>query len=247
MSRLMFNAVAAQAAQSGSGGLLWGAICTNRVPAVYRVTKTRWHMPRLSFDALAHSYTLDGQPVPNVTRILSTAGLVDLSRVPPQVLERKRQLGRAIHRACELHDLDLLDDASVSPEVRPYLDAWVEWKAMTHYEPLLSEYRVYSERYGYAGTFDRLGLIQGRQVLIDIKSSAVVGPAVGPQTAGYLRAAREMGIVGRAESVDRYAVLLNGKGTARMHKLDDEADERVFLAALQLSMWKKKHSGGESC
>jgi hypothetical protein len=196
---------------------------------------------RLTFSANTHTYVMNGEPVPSVTQILATTGLVDFSRIAPDVLERKRQIGIAVHGAAELHDLGMLDEASISNAVRPYLDAWIAWKAMTGFEPLLSEYPVYSERYRYAGTFDRLGVIGKRQALIDIKSSAMVGPAVGPQTAGYLRAAREMGLVGAREPVDRYAVLLNGKGTAKMHALTDEADERVFLAALQLSMWKKKH------
>lgn len=61
-----------------------------------------------------------GIPVLSTTQVFSTLGLNDFSRVPPDILEWKRNYGSALHRALELMlssslDWDSLDDALIAP------------------------------------------------------------------------------------------------------------------------------------
>ena len=60
------------------------------------------------FDEVAHAYFLDGKQLPSVTQLLKF--VVSFDFVPPDVLEAKRQLGVAVHKACELLDEDDLDE-----------------------------------------------------------------------------------------------------------------------------------------
>ena len=63
----------------------------------------------LTFDPEKHEYRINGVLVPSVSQIL--APLYDFSKIPRDVLERKRQIGTAIHKAIEL---DLLGDLDVA-------------------------------------------------------------------------------------------------------------------------------------
>jgi len=58
-----------------------------------------------TFDAATHTYTAGGVRVPSVTQVLKLLPLgPDFSRVDPDVLERKRQLGNLVHDACAILD-----------------------------------------------------------------------------------------------------------------------------------------------
>ena len=63
-------------------------------------------------------HTLGKQIIPSVTQIISP--LVDYSRVPPDALEKKRQLGLAFHKAIALYirdnlNWDSLDERLIKP------------------------------------------------------------------------------------------------------------------------------------
>jgi len=80
----------------------------------------------LTFDEPSHVYRWRGEVVPSVTQILSP--LVNYAMVPPEALERARLLGQAVHRMTELHDLDDLDEDSLTPEMLPYLAGWKKFR-----------------------------------------------------------------------------------------------------------------------
>lgn len=189
----------------------------------------------IDFDPETHTYTKDGLVVPNVTSILNP--LVDLSKVPKAILEYKRQLGQAVHIATELDDKGLLDEASVSKEILPYLMAWRKFIDDTRFEPIEIEHRIFSKRHWYAGTLDRVGYFDGLS-LIDIKTTVIMEPVAGPQTAAYSEAynyRRKNKIRGR------YAVQLDADGTYQLHEYTDKTDFSVFLSCLCLHNWRTKH------
>ena len=68
----------------------------------------------------------------------------------------------------------------------PFMEAYRTF--LRDMEPVWSrtEAVVHDPVYGYAGTLDRAGLVQGVPVVVDIKSGEVP-PSVGPQTAAYRR------------------------------------------------------------
>lgn len=189
----------------------------------------------LLFDQEAHAYTLDGRPVPSVTQVL--AQLEDYSGIPTQVLERKARLGTAVHKACELHLADELDEGSLHPDVAPYLDQFRSWLSASRFEPVLSERKVFSKRFQFAGTLDLFGTMQSRRVLIDIKTACNVMPTFGPQTAAYASALEECE---HLKTEDRFVLMLTPK-RFELVPMKNPADLNVFYAALTIQQWRLKH------
>jgi hypothetical protein len=66
-----------------------------------------------------------------------------------------------------------------------------EWLARNEIAPINLERRVYSYRYGYAGTCDFLGLVNGRLVVLDFKTGKSIYDDLWWQLAAYDLALRE--------------------------------------------------------
>jgi hypothetical protein len=180
----------------------------------------------LTFDPVAHEYRVGGVRVPGVTSVLWP--LVDFSRVPPDVLAAKADLGRRVHLAAQLHDEDDLDEASVEADVAPYLEAYRRFLAETRATVVENECRVFDPLYRYAGTLDRVMAIDGECWLVDLKTSIATPITTGPQTSAYLRALSNPAVTRRA------ALRLRPDGTYRLDALNDPNDWSVFLSCLTL-------------
>lgn len=191
---------------------------------------------RLAFDAETHTYTLDGQRLPSVTQVL--APLNDYSMVPPDVLEAAREFGRHVHEACDLHDRDELEWSSLDPALVPYVEGWRRFLAESGAIVVASEQPIYHAKLGYAGTPDRVLAWRKGFAIPDIKSTSVVVPTVGPQTAAYAKAYQAMH--GGREPA-RYCIQLRPDGTYKSFVRNDPADWSVFLSALNVYKWKEKH------
>lgn len=207
----------------------------------------------LEFDPNSHSFTLDGLPVPNVTRIL--APLYDFD--PAQgYLEDARQRGIAVHEATERHDrrvaaLNPTDDPwrpdglrgyITSATNEPYLAAWRKFLDDTGFEIHAIEEQVFSRRHRYAGILDRLGVLNGRRVVIDIKTTSAIKPLMGVQLAAYQAAVNE-GCPKADQYPYRFVCQLRSDGSYRLAEFKDRADFTVFLALLTLANWKERHHG----
>lgn len=193
----------------------------------------------LTFDPATHTYTLDGRVVPSVTQVLRALP-DDYAMVDPAVLERAAELGRAVHRIIELDILGGLVLEEVDFHLLPYLDQWREFLASSGFRPLLSESLVASRRYGYAGTLDLFGLLNGRKALLDNKRTAAVPRKAGPQTAGYRIALSETrpDLLAPDEPVDRFALHLT-PNRWQLVPFRAATDQRVFLSALTIYQWSK--------
>jgi len=185
----------------------------------------------LTFDPAAHAYRWNNALVPSVTQILRP--LYDFSGIHPAVLENKRQIGTAVHLACELIDQNRLDASSVAPELAGYLVAYREFLAAKKPEWALIESRVYHP-IGFAGTLDRAGDMDGPAIL-DVKTGPE-SPAIGVQLAAYLKAAN------LPPNTRRYALHLREDGTYRLVEHADRNDWPTFLSCLNLHNWKARHA-----
>lgn len=198
--------------------------------------------PELTFDEAAHRYAINGRPVPSVTQVIDW--MSDYGFVKDDVMEHARQLGDAVHSATELYDLDNLDDSSVDPLVRPYLNAWIRFREETGFVPDLIEQLIYSKSRMFAGKLDRTGILRGysiQPILLDIKSTATVMPTCGPQTAGYHQGLREMGYPPAVKGMQRYTIHLRDDGTYRLQPHKDPNDINIFLCSLSLHNWRNSH------
>lgn len=143
----------------------------------------------LIFDKDSHTFREPGtgKVVPSVTTILQDVGLIDTSWFTPE----SRQRGSYVHRATELYDAGSLDESTVDPIVRPYLDGWIAFcveviRQVGALVILAREEQVWHPAYGYAGIVD--ADIKGWG-LVDIKTGDPA-PWHPMQTAAYWRALR---------------------------------------------------------
>jgi len=196
----------------------------------------------LTFDAEKHEYTLDGRPVPGVTTILSKAFGDPWKLVPEASRQYALELGRAVHKWCELDDA-----GKITPENMPkgeqmcgYLNAWRKYKAENVAEIVAVEQPVYSVRYQYAGTFDLVAMMKdGKRGVIDRKTGLAFHPFYTLQTAAYQLAWEECNHPQKIHR--RQTVLLKADGTYKVEEHTDKTDRNNFLAALSVVGWKNKN------
>ena len=203
-------------------------------------------MEGLLFDPVAHRYTLDGRPVLGVTEALKVISAADYAAVDPEVLAAKALVGQAVHAMIELDCANDLDVDGLDDVLRPYYRCWRNFLVASGFVTVLSESKVASRRYGYAGQLDLFGHLNAIPSTIDAKCVTVVMPSTGPQTAAYTHALRETrpDLLPVGAPCRRYALQLrpfgpDGKPMACPWKLhpftSDAADLRLFLASLTVS------------
>lgn len=198
-------------------------------------------IPGLTLEESTHRYRYHGAPVSGVTEILQGAGIID----PTWYTEESRIRGQHVHQAAHYLDEDDLALESVRPEIRPYLDGYIAFRRASGFIPLLLEQRVIHSL-GFAGTLDRVGLLNNRLVLADIKSGGVPKWA-RIQTGGYDLALEEMiraGLIKLAGFPEaHFAIQLPGDGTYRLQPLDRIAGRAEFLEALEKFNRKEAEHG----
>jgi hypothetical protein len=204
-------------------------------------------MSALQFDPIAHKYSLNGKVLPSVTQI--TGSLVDYSMVPSQILERKKQIGVATHLACEYHDKDGVDEGSIQETIYGFFSAYKRFGEENPYEVLLNEGQFASERYGFAGTPDRvLRMLESRKnswaagdvINWDLKTVAQLHPATALQTAGYKLLLPDLGVP--RSQIKRGAIQLKPDGSYHLELYSKASDEPTFLACLIRHNWKVENN-----
>lgn len=127
----------------------------------------------IHFDEATHTYSIDGKKLPSVTEICGL--LNNWGDLNPAILMQAARRGTVVHEYCELVDYGVDEDGiECEPELAGYVIAYMRF--LRDYRPLweMVEQKVYSEQFGFAGTLDRFGTIDGKPVLLDIKTSSSV-------------------------------------------------------------------------
>jgi len=193
--------------------------------------------PRLVLDVAQHRYSLNGRDLISVTTALTEAGMVDGKHFN----EEARLRGQYVHQCIALFAEDALDDESVDPIVRPYFNGFRAFMRDTGVTLEVVERLVCDPALGYAGTLDAIGIWPktGKRALFDWKSG-FFPPMAGPQTAGYLRCARDWYPAGTR--IARAGLHLRGDGTYRLMDFNDiYQDENDFLSALRVALFRRRH------
>lgn len=193
-------------------------------------------MSVLTFNEELHEYRLDGRRLPSVTEILRPL-YGDLRFVREDVLEYKRALGVAVHKAVELHVKGGLIYSSLEGPVADYFAQYLEWEVESGFQPIGSEVRVHSAL-GYAGTVDLVGLINGKLYVPDLKCTAALSPAVALQVSAYRKAYAETMQVDERQ-ISRAALRLTAnKYHFHPYKpTNDASDFGAFLGLLKIAQW----------
>ncbi len=189
----------------------------------------------LEFEESTHTYRANGVLVPSVTTCLSK--LHDFGLVSKDILEAACQRGSYVHTLTEYHDQNDLDSESIGIYAG-YLDAWIQFcdDHKAKWEGI--EVRGYSERYGYAGTWDRNGLLNGSKFIVDVKTSIAPHPVWGLQTSAYRQLKAETDpswMLAR-----RATVQLRPDGTYKFIEWTDPTDWTTFLSLINLINWSQK-------
>lgn len=112
-----------------------------------------------------HVYRIDGRIVPSVTQVIKggartyyTAG--------------SAERGHRVHAATVMYDAGDTDVESYPEYLKGYVKAWAEFRKDSGFTPTLVECMGagVEEEGHFAGTIDRIGVINGRWVTLDIKS-----------------------------------------------------------------------------
>ena len=180
----------------------------------------------VEFDPELHRYTVEGVVLPSVTTILK---LVYPIRGAMQAAAR----GTEVHRLTECYDLG--QTSETTPELVPYVYAYVKFRRDYGFEPLLIEQRVYHPVQLYAGTLDRIGEINGHMAVLDLKTSQALRPMTGLQLAAYKEAWNHHQPDIRVSH--RYALRLTADGDYELKEYADRRDYERFQACQLLTEW----------
>jgi len=166
---------------------------------------------------------------PRVTEILKACGLIEPSRYAAGSAER----GTAVHLACQYLDEGDLDEESLPPEIRGYLDAYKAFLTDGQWKWIAIEKRIESAAWRYCGTVDRIGA----DFVLDIKSGQAE-PWHAIQLAAYAMLVRDSG------PLMRYALYLESDGRYSLRSFglaDFPRDWAIFWSCLNLYNWKVLH------
>jgi len=123
-------------------------------------------------------------------------------------------------------------------ELKPYIDAFYNWKEEVQPKGMIPEIFVYSNKYGYAGTADLICAIDNEMWLVDFKTSKAIYDEYGLQVRAYGYAFEEM-----TGTKVRTGVLQLGLPTKKGWKFREKKEPlNVFLAHKKIFDWElKKH------
>ena len=190
-----------------------------------------------TFDPATHTYAIDGRPIPSVTQVLACAGLsADFHFLDRAVLDHKRQIGTALHKALHYYLENDLDEASLDPEVRGRFGAFEQFCKDTGFKAREAETTIWAMLSGmpYAGTLDVLGVMRSQPYLIDFKcSDGQPHYSWAVQTAAYAH-----GISPPLHPPFRWlraSLQLFADGSYKFHEWKDRGDLDEFCWALALT------------
>jgi hypothetical protein len=129
----------------------------------------------LRFDEEPHRYTLMpvGRELPSVTRRMAENRLgFNPEGIPEAILERASARGSYVHAGSCLIDQGDLDDERVPAEYAGYFAGYRKAIAETRFDPRVSEIRLYSKQWSYAGSPDKVGMRGRWRIGWEIKTGA---------------------------------------------------------------------------
>ena len=189
---------------------------------------------RVQFDEATHTYTLDGVELPSVTHIIRYLAVDKANNADPNMALIARERGSAVHEATVMYDYsgEIPDDFPA--EYAPYLEAYVQF--CRDYRPKweLIEHPMADKEFGFAGTLDRFGLINGEYAILDIKTSYKIDiPSLSAQLSAYqqlLSADKKpeeyIKILGNG--INRFGLQLMRDGKYRLYKCPMYIGDNLF-------------------
>ena len=191
-------------------------------------------MAQLLFFDEGHKYTIDGEELPSVselTRFISREIYGDVGQFN---LDRAADRGTAVHKATEL--LDKYGTAEIDEDIAPYLQAYIAFRKEHKCEWQKIEYATHHPENLYAGTLDRVGTVDGKLVVLDIKTSSTIQK---PLYTAQLNLYRKM----LPDPIDQLVILhLKKDGTYKLIDIPIEDALADACITMHEALKKKKRS-----
>lgn len=198
-------------------------------------------MSRLEFEERTHTYKLDGVEVPSVTKVITPCTcMIDKSR--PWLAQTAAQRGTAVHEATMA--LDYGEEFEISAEYAGYITAYSRFLKDYAPEWAAIEFSGYSRGtaatvYGnkvvgttFAGTIDRIGRIDGKPCILDIKTGQLHTAAITAQLTAYAHIASWKFDDFCPYDYDLYGLKLSKDGTYTLKKYD--IDNELLEACIKV-------------
>ena len=191
-------------------------------------------MAQLLFFDECHKYTLDGEELPSVSQLTRFISREIYGDVGQFNLDRAAERGTAVHKATEL--LDKYGKAEIDEDIAPYLQAYIAFRKEHKCEWQKIEYATHHPDNLYAGTLDRVGTIDGKLVVLDIKTSSTIQK---PLYTAQLNLYRKM----LPDPIEQLVILhLKKDGTYKLIDIPIEDTLADACVTLHEALKKKKRS-----
>lgn len=163
------------------------------------------------------------QPMSRIGWITNLNSRLSHQKAHQKELTKASEIGSQAHSWIEWEiKRQLLHDVGpcpiISPQAQLAVGAWERWKNSVHFNPLLCEQAVWSDKYEYAGTMDVLAEINGEVTLLDWKTGKRIYEEAKLQNAAYRHAAVEMGLYPNMDIRDLKGMIV------RLPKVEDDPE-----------------------
>ena len=176
----------------------------------------RKKQPVIGFNEEAHLYTVAEKVVPSVTTI------INFQKESFYLDNGAKERGTIVHKLLEEHDLGLDTEWLYGDEYAAFLQYYKDFLIDFRPDFFGVECPVYHERLNYCGTIDRVGTIDGKPFIADIKTGSSVPAWASLQTAAYAMAYFE-----DYKQVNRFVIHVN-PNKLRAYKLCVYQDSNDF-------------------
>lgn len=196
----------------------------------------------LVFDEPTHTYRLNGQKLPSVTRILGEFVRVTIGGfeafvhtvtgavIDAATMEIASDFGRAVHKAME-YTLTLGPDGFDYPDqIAGCVKQLWKWQEDFNPQIIAVEKRMAHPRYLYAGTSDIICQIGKKRAIVDVKTG--IGALTAPQIAAYERMWRAE--TGDKHPIDWFKLYLPKDGGPYQFKKINDRNAWAFFQAKQV-------------
>jgi hypothetical protein len=193
-------------------------------------------MAKLLFFDTEHKYTLDGEELPSVSELCRFLSREIYGDVTQFTLDKAADRGTKVHKACEI--LDLYGKAEVSEDILPYIQAYLKFRREHEVKWDKVEHSTYHATDRYAGTIDRAGTVDGKQCIVDIKTTYNVHKPLALAQLNLYRRMLEQDGEWKADAL--YILHLDKNGEYKLLPFDRNDDVPNALLTLHNLMKKKR-------
>ena len=192
----------------------------------------------LQYDDIKHRYWDEKGDLPGISRILEPIN--DIDSIPKDVLENAANRGTKIHKLAEKYDIGIITKEDLlKSEYQSYMEQYLQFLKDTKVEWWAIERKLMHPELRFAGRLDRIGFINGKTYLVDIKTASSSQDWWKVQLEAQRILASQ---IIKIDCVRSLHLNTNGKYKLIKYKEEEEAEAReVFLGLLKVCHWGLKH------